>query len=69
MTRNITIGDKNRKKFTITQNDTTWSFTCVSCYTSMLFQVESVAKVVEGDGQMIRATQGSEFTIGWRVGD
>jgi hypothetical protein len=41
----------------------------MSCCTSILFQGESVANVVEGDGQVLRAAQRRELTIGWRVGD
>ena len=34
-----------------------------------LVPLESVAKMVEGDGQVLRAAQGCELTIWWRVGD
>ena len=44
-----------------------WIYTCMSCYTSILFPGESVANVVEGDGQVLRAAQRRKLTIGWRV--
>jgi hypothetical protein len=37
------------------------------CYP--VYLVESVANVIEGDGQVLGAAQGCELTIWWRVGD
>jgi hypothetical protein len=37
------------------------------CYPVSL--VESVANVIEGDSKVLRAAQGRELTLGWRVGD
>jgi hypothetical protein len=43
------------------------STSTAQCYP--VYLVESVAKTVEGDGQLLRAPQRCELTIGWRVGD
>jgi hypothetical protein len=44
------------------------NYTCPQDFVTLV-PVGSVAKVVEGDDQVLRAAQGCPFTVGRRVGD
>jgi hypothetical protein len=35
------------------------------CYP--VYLIDSVVNVIEGDGKVLRASQGCELTVGWRV--